>query len=339
MDELVQQQIKLVEAKKRDEVPWKMDIAYDQPYYSFDSQQWEEQTPGSSSNVSSSRDTISKLALYSWNIDFMLPFANSRMSAALSHLQKIITDAKDQGSTGQVVYLQECVASDVKLIANNAWIRDTFALSDVTTDNWQSGRYGTISLIDRRLPIASCFRVHYSETRMERDVLIMDVKVKDKTIRFCNTHLESLAFEPPRRIPQMKLCAKYMQDESVDGALLAGDLNAIQDFDRTLHSDNGLNDAYLELGGAEDDASGHTWGQQAATVQRERFGTSRMDKVFFHGDVGLLSFEQFGRDVLVEDAAEQEQLIQLGFDKPWITDHLGVMATFAVADSPPHGQL
>jgi tyrosyl-DNA phosphodiesterase 2 len=55
--------------------------------------------------------------------------------------------------------------------------------------------------------------------------------------------------------------------------------------------------------------------------------------------VKLLSFERFGRDVLVEDAAEQKELLQLGFDKPWITDHLGVTATFAIEDDAPRGQL
>ena len=47
------------------------------------------------------------------------------------------------------------------------------------------------------------------------------------------------------------------------GSVLAGDLNAIEPFDRTLHLDNGLKDAYLELGGKEDSEDGYTWGQQA----------------------------------------------------------------------------
>lgn len=135
----------------------------------------------------------------------------------------------------------------------------------------------------------------------------------------------------------MKLCGEYMRDAGVDAALLAGDLNAIQPFDRSLHSDNGLRDAFLELGGGEDDADGHTWGQQAATFQRERFGTSRMDKVFFCGDVDLLSFERFGAGVLVEDPVEREELVRLGFEEPWITDHLGVKAVVRIPgnEKPP----
>ncbi|RMY90511.1 hypothetical protein D0862_09946 [Hortaea werneckii] len=146
-----------------------------------------------------------------------------------------------------------------------------------------------------------------------------------KLIRLCNTHLESLALDPPLRPLQVQLCAQYMHEGTVDGAMLAGDLNAIQDFDRRLHSDNDLKDAYLELGGIEDDAeAGHTWGQQAATAQRQQFGTSRMDKIFYCGDVMCTAFERFGAGIEMQHEGEREEILSLGFDRPWITDHLGV---------------
>lgn len=193
---------------------------------------------------------------------------------------------------------------------------------------------GTITLLDRRLSIASSFRVHYSATRMERDVLITDIILQNRTIRLCNSHLESLALEPPYRIPQMKLIASYMHADGIDAAIAAGDFNAIQPFDTTLHSDNGLSDAYLEQGGHEADSTGHTWGQQAATVQRERFGTSRMDKVYYTPPqaLKLLTFGTFGADVVVDIVEEAQELVKLGFEKPWVTDHLGVKAVFEVAD-------
>ena len=78
--------------------------------------------------------------------------------------------------------------------------------------------------------------------------------------------------------------------------------------------------------------NGHTWGQQAATSFREKFGTSRMDKVFYCGDVCCVSFERFGADTELEDEEERTQIVQLGFDRPWITDHLGVKAVFELAD-------
>jgi tyrosyl-DNA phosphodiesterase 2 len=47
-----------------------------------------------------------------------------------------------------------------------------------------------------------------------------------------------------------------------------------------------------------------------------------VDKIYFCGSVTCVSFERFGMDVQVEDDLEKKDIIELGFDKPWITDHL-----------------
>lgn len=339
MDELVKRAIGLAEQKTRSasSVPWKADEPWKQAWHQYDSSKrcWQaiEAQPSGTAQRSAS---IKHLALYSWNIDFMLPFADSRMRAAVRHLEHLVQEEREHG-TAAVIFLQECVESDLKLLAADAWIQQTFAITDTTIDNWQSGHYGTTTLIDNRLSVRDVFRVHYEKTRMQRDGLFVDLALPsssgdDKCIRLCNTHLESLALEPPLRPPQMELCAKYMHAANVDGAAAAGDFNAIQDFDRHLHSDNKLKDAFLEQGGSEDDAEGgHTWGQQAATTQRERFGTSRMDKVFFCGEaMKCVSFERIGAGIEVAEESEREALIGLGFDKPWITDHLGVKAVFEI---------
>jgi tyrosyl-DNA phosphodiesterase 2 len=334
MDDLVRRSIQLVESKHRSSVPWTVDEPWSQSYhiYSTLNQKWQAFEPGN--NTTSEDSQIHKLALYSWNIDFMLPFEDSRMQAAVRHLEKLVKDLDKD--TGTIIYLQECVDSDLKLLASDTWVRKNFILTDLDMSNWQSGHYGTVTLVDKRLPITSCFRVHYSQTRMERDAFFVDIQLQHKTARFCNTHLESLALEPPYRPPQMQMVAKYMHDDAVHGAVVAGDFNAIQDFDRKLHSDNKLKDAYLELGGDEGDAaSGHTWGQQAATIQRERFGTSRMDKVFFCGGLHCSRFERFGSGVELEDDVERNRIVDLGFEKPWVTDHLGVMAVFEVVSHQP----
>ncbi|KAF2966756.1 hypothetical protein GQX73_g6850 [Xylaria multiplex] len=114
---------------------------------------------------------------------------------------------------------------------------------------------------------------------------------------------------------------------------VAGDLNAIQPFDRTLHETNGLRDAYLELGGREDSDEGYTWGQQAAPELRRLYGYSRMDKVFYGGGVAVEKFARFGADVQVPGETEQQEIVRWGgFEKPWITDHLGIFAEIAVLD-------
>ncbi|KAM3415745.1 hypothetical protein BST61_g9257 [Cercospora zeina] len=139
----------------------------------------------------------------------------------------------------------------------------------------------------------------------------------------------------------MSLIASYMhQSPEISAAIAAGDFNAIQPFDRTLHLDNNLLDAYLECGGKEDDPDGHTWGQQASTVLRERFGTSRMDKVYYtppsptdKAYLKLAKFAYFGRDVVVEDVKKAEEIKALGFEKAWVTDHLGVEAVFDIVEN------
>jgi tyrosyl-DNA phosphodiesterase 2 len=267
----------------------------------------------------------------------MLPHGDSRMNSALKHLEELSRQHRNDNNTAVVINIQECVPSDLTLVGEKDWIRDGFYRTDVDTANWASGAYGTTTLVDRRLDVLSCFRVHYSATRMERDALFVDVESSGQRVRFCNTHLESLAMEPPRRPAQMQLIASHMHAEDISGAVVTGDFNAIQPFDRTLHTDNNLKDAYLKLGGTEgdgrDDNEGYTWGQQALPELRQLFGCSRMDKVFFCGDgLELLEFERFGADVEPDKSEEdvRNDLLSLGFEKPWITDHLGVKAVFEI---------
>ncbi|KAI1144506.1 Endonuclease/exonuclease/phosphatase [Hypoxylon sp. FL0543] len=341
MDELFQKAVKRNEEMKKspDAVPWKPDQPHPQPYYTYDSSKraWEpaegkpqQQQQQQQQQANTSPPALNRLALFSWNIDFMLPYAKQRMDAALDHLDGLTS--KLPSTTAAVILLQECIAEDLATIGEKAWVREKFHVTDVDSANWQSGYYGTTALVDRRLRVASCFRVHYAKTRMERDALFVDVLLgKGKTIRLCNTHLESLALEPPLRPAQMQVVAKHLRADGVDGGLVAGDFNAIQPFDRALHSDNGLRDAFLEVGGREDCDEAYTWGQQAATAFRERFGCSRMDKVYFTGKLVLRRFERFGADVLVAGGKEADEIVALGFEKPWITDHLGVVAEVEVA--------
>ncbi|GAB1205343.1 hypothetical protein APSETT445_004017 [Aspergillus pseudonomiae] len=326
MEALVAQAIRDTTTLRKTSVPWTLDEPYTQAYYGFDptTSTWVSKSPSARNDNDSL--AITTIALYSWNIDFMLPFAAARMRPALAHLHQLTRLLPP--NTAPVIFLQECTRSDLETIAATPWVQDHFHLTDIDTANWATTQYGTTILVSRQLPITSVFRVHYSHTRMDRDALFVDLSIglEEKRIRLCNTHLESLALEPPYRPPQMQLVAQYMHHDVVDAALAAGDFNAIQPFDRTLHVDNRLKDAFLELGGEEDTEEGYTWGQQAATKQRAQFGCSRMDKVYFRGSVKLLKFERFGEDILAEGDEERRQIVNLGFEKPWVTDHLGVMA-------------
>ncbi|KAI0398065.1 endonuclease/exonuclease/phosphatase family protein [Xylariaceae sp. FL0594] len=329
--------------KQPNSIPWKDDEPWPQPFYSWDTEEetWQPVSANSSSHESVST-SIDTLALYSWNIDLMLPVPESRMNTALAHLEKLFDQLPSVSTTAVVINLQECIPSDLVTIGRQAWVRDRFYMTDTDATNWASAAYGTTTLIDRRLDVVSCFRVHYSHTQMERDALFVDIVLptgKDtraQKLRLGNSHLESLVSEPPLRPSQVRVMGSYMRESGVCSAIAAGDFNAIQPFDRLLHSENGLKDAYLEVGGQEDSEKGYTWGQQALRAQREQFGCSRMDKIFFCGSgLQLQSFERFGADVeLDQDKRDQRaQLLSLGFEKAWITDHLGVRAIFKLENT------
>ncbi|KAI1199059.1 endonuclease/exonuclease/phosphatase family protein [Nemania serpens] len=345
MEKRVQKAIQETVALKKnpDALPWKLDEPWAQRFYSWDSEE-EAWKPASAANGAHEQTSsgVSALAFYSWNIDFMLPFAESRMEAALAHLEKLLSQLSSPTTTAVVINLQECIPSDLATISRQQWVRDRFYMTDLDASSWASDAYGVTMLVDRRLDVVSCFRVHYSKTQQERDALFVDVVIPaagstiQQRLRLGNSHLESLAPDPPLRPSQVQIIGTYMRADSVSSAITMGDFNAIQPFDKSLHSDNGLKDAYLELGGREDHDEGHTWGPQALRELRERFGGSRMDKAYFcGGDLKLLGFERFGADVEVHDDKKTQRyhLLSLGFERAWVTDHFGVKAVFSWKNS------
>ncbi|KXX80789.1 5'-tyrosyl-DNA phosphodiesterase [Madurella mycetomatis] len=265
-------------------------------------------------------------SVLSWNIDFMRPLADARMKAALKHLDSLVAGRASQS----VIMLNEMVDSDLKLIGSTDWVRRDYNMTDVSTENWELQCYGTCMLVPKSMPIRRVFRVHYERTSMQRDALFVDVALpQEKTLRLCATHLESLKADPPKRPSQLYTAAKYLHQ--AHAGILAGDLNAIEPFDRTLHVENNLKDAYLQTGGQEDAESGMTWGQMAEASERERFGLSRMDKVLFCGGLAVSDFGTFGMGVQVESEADREELVRTRqLEEGWATDHLGVKGDFRI---------
>jgi tyrosyl-DNA phosphodiesterase 2 len=323
-----------IAALQRSSFPWTRDTPFSQPYFTYatDREIWRPSTDASAPSPSPSID-LRNITLITWNIDFMLPLTCARFSAALSHLQSLLFPSPSSSlAAPTIVFLQEMLVSDLRLLQSTTWVRENFYLTDINDEYWESGYYGTVTLIDRRLHVKDVFRVHYTATRMDRDGLFVDITAgEDQVLRFCNTHLESLVADPPLRPAQMTVAAQYLHAPTVYASFLAGDLNAIQPFDRTLHSDNGLKDAYLEMGGKEDSDEGYTWGQQAQTRLRQTYGCSRMDKVFYSGGAAVKHFERIGVDVEVEAEEDKQLLIKGGLDKGWVTDHLGLMVEFAIS--------
>lgn len=277
--------------------------------------------------------------LISWNIDVLVPHGDHRMRAALQHLEQLVTSSPPE--TAIIIFLQEMTPSDLSQICSAPWIASRFSITDDDHQNWLSPLYGTTALIDRRLAMESVFRVPWV-SKFDRDGLFIDIALTnpqapahddrsgDKVLRLCNVHLESLVADPPVRPIQISSASTYLHKPEVAAALLAGDLNAIQSFDRTLHTDNGLKDAYLDLGGEEDSEEGYTWGQQVPGWMKEKFGCSRMDKILSRGSVEARRFKRVGMGVRVSEdvLAEVEKDIEGG----WVTDHYGVMGDFELGE-------
>ncbi|KAI9720023.1 MAG: hypothetical protein M1812_003149 [Candelaria pacifica] len=303
-----------------------------QDHYSFRNQEWH---PISKPPHPKPPELLvpTHLRLITWNIDAAIKSgARLRMTAALHHLKSLLI-APTHPDIPTIIFLQEMDPADIQQIQNTSWIRELFYITDIDTKNWGAAFYGTITLISKKLDIQKVFRIHY-RTDMDRDGLFVDITVKsqktgsERLLRLCNTHLESLVANPPLRPAQVALAAMHIQDPTVDAGILAGDFNAIQPFDRTLHTDNKLQDAFLTLGGQEDTEEGYTWGYQSTRDVRERFGPARMDKVCFCGGVEVESLERIGVGVRVEEGKRAKMKSWGALD--WVSDHYGLMADLVV---------
>lgn len=342
----MQEQISKIMSSRKASVPWQHNQPYEQPYYTYDDGdgKWHEVRPfeTASTQAASPKEVGFNLHLVTWNIDMLAPLTTPRMRTASKYLSQLFRTKY----TGPLVILfQEMLESDLEILQSSSWVQERFYMTDVSNESWESGYYGTCTLVDRRLAIRKCFRVHYEASHMERDALIVDVAPSDKgpVIRVVNTHLESLVADPPLRPSQLATAAKWMTLSSeIGGAVLAGDLNAIQPFDRHIASENGLKDAFIELGGKEDTDAGYTWGPLVPRSLRDKFGCSRMDKVLFNGQqLQVESLEKIGEDAEVEDTEDRKMLLDFeqgvedatGQMHVYVTDHIGLVAKVVVSGS------
>ncbi|KAG9185376.1 tyrosyl-DNA phosphodiesterase 2 [Alternaria panax] len=247
-----------------------------------------------------------------------------------------------------VIFFQEMGVPHMRQLQQSAWVKRRFNLTDASSRNWLSSHYGTTTLVDRRLQIDSVFRVSW-HSGMGRDGLFVDISLDNRNdpdappriMRLCNTHLESLAADPPVRPVQMEAARDILGQHNVSCAILAGDLNAIQPFDHKLHTENKLNDAYLEIGGKEgtpgqeDSKEGHTWGYQGRS---KRFGYRRMDKILYRGSLSPIKFQRIGMGIKVAKEYREAAVLD------WVSDHYGVMCDFVLSsdeqltDPKQHGE-
>ncbi|OBT94348.1 hypothetical protein VE01_07743 [Pseudogymnoascus verrucosus] len=251
------------------------------------------------------------MRLLTWNLDAFHSGCEIRVHAALNLLKQEFDNTPK--SLPIVFMLQEISLSGLRQIKASRWIQDSFHMADISDRYWADKRYGTTTLIYKRLSNEKVFRLYY-DSKFGRDVKTSSIP---KTLRIGNTHLESLVSNPPLRPAQFATSTRNLRAPWICAGILAGDFNAIQDFDRTLHNENKLNDAFLALGGLEDSVEGHTWGYQCAKVLMQRFGPSRMDKVLFCGEIRV-------------DESRRNELSSLTGGLEWITDHYGLSAMLTI---------
>ncbi|THC92098.1 hypothetical protein EYZ11_008424 [Aspergillus tanneri] len=278
-----------------------------------------------------SHSHLQTLRLTTWNIDFQAPCKTERMNAALSYLSKLHGDTTtNTTNTPSMIFLQEMVSSDLVLIQEKQWIRDRFFITDLSDVNW-GARYGTTTLIDKRLDVQRVFRVLYSPSRMQRDALFVDINIdiqptestssnENRIIRLGNTHLESLVSRPPLRPMQLRRAGH--ECICVGGSYRPGGMWTFRCVSRAR--------------GYEGTEEGFTWGQQLSDRMKEKFGCSRMDKVLFCGGLEVKSLERIGAEQKIwidyPQESDSESSSETG-EEMWVTDHLGLQVEFRILPS------
>lgn len=303
-------------------------VPAEQKNYAFAAGSWQIST------AKLSLPTVSTIRLITWNIDAQAQGGPLRMTSALRYLEALMNSFPP--SLPLIICFQKMVPNDLKLLQAAPWIRARFALTDTDPMNWRTPYIGTVTLIDRRLHVSRVFRVYYKDTQMDRDALFVDISANPasstgpRILRLCNTHLESLANQPPLRPVQLAEASQHLHAPSVHAGILAGDLNAIEPLDRTLPAANGLKDAYLETGGQEDCEQGYTWGSLSYAELREKYGCGRLDKVLCCGRAEVRSLQRIGVGIKVDEAkrAKMRSFGALEF----VSDHYGLVADVVVLD-------
>jgi tyrosyl-DNA phosphodiesterase 2 len=267
--------------------------------------------------------------LLSWNVDFSAPLVVRRFQTALAHIEKLVST--DTSSPPTIILLQEVHASCFTPLLSNTFVREFYQVTNISSRH----SYSTLTLVPKSLAsfVTSVSRIPFTETRMQRDCLYVDLEIplsgtpepKTRRVRVANTHLESLnGFGDTARPKQLGVISKLLTASGIDGGLVAGDMNCISPSDQDLPEQVGLSDAWLatvkpaESGVGEENgtggAEGHTWGYQPKCSYPPR----RLDKILTVGKLDILELQRVGVGLKVD-----------GRDL-WVSDHYGLFAKVSI---------
>ncbi|KIJ14338.1 hypothetical protein PAXINDRAFT_12987 [Paxillus involutus ATCC 200175] len=268
----------------------------------------------------------SSIRVLTWNIDFASRNPRKRLVGALGHIQEVF-GCMTPGERPEpcCILLQEVSIAAFPLILTNEWVQRCFVVVPSSTDKWAHGAtYGTVTLVARTVPVCGAFTIDFSNSRMHRNALFVDVKLAVPAprhaprlsdgiikLRIANTHLESLPVGAWARPEQLKIIAESLQEYDIYGGIVGGDMNAIGPTDLTLAEEVGLADAWQ---GVDDDERSYTWGYQPPC----EFPPGRLDKILW--------VPQGGVDV--EEPASLS-LSQAPFIVSYSSDYLTMRTTFA----------
>lgn len=248
--------------------------------------------------------------IITWNVDYANTHPTPRIRAVLSHLSSLLPTPQHT-----LILLQELSPDALPTILRNQWVRDNFQVSDSSPVSW----YFTFSLASLDMPVSAVRRVAYQCTNMDRDVLLLDIQLAGGGVfRVGNTHLESLRHPGVILRPlQLEICSELLKGDGVRAGVVAGDMNAITEVDKTLHLEARLEDVWHLEEGDREEEEGFTWGYQPPCT----YPPGRLDKVLYTGAVDWEKVQETRLKrvgVGLDCEVDEEQ------DRKWASDHYGL---------------
>ena len=204
-----------------------------------------------------------------------------------------------------VIMLQEVTREAFHAILSDQWVREYYQIVPSSPDEWTPGLYGegsegvkraeqgNVILVTRSLPVTRPRILHFADTTEQRTAVMLDTfigvpryprasrtvrqheKLTTATIRLACTQLESGELGVFSRRYQLETAGLEIVDNSLDCAVLAGDMNVAHSGDVGMPRLVGFSDA--ETRGEKDSAS-FTWGYHPGKCGNQ---PCRRDKILY----------------------------------------------------------
>ncbi|KAK1221186.1 hypothetical protein PQX77_015998 [Marasmius sp. AFHP31] len=266
------------------------------------------------------------IALATWNVDSASPYPKERMRAAIDELKDKILPIDEQTEALKtcVVLLQNVQSSMLEVLKSSLWVRGNFYVTPLNDAKWPYPHtHGNVTLVHRSLQVERVFLLEYRTSPGAQSAIMIDVRLhSDRVLRIINAYLESIPEGVGLRKEQLETCVGYCQEEGIDGAVIAGDLHALDwtSKEQVTVESFGMHDAF-QLDPLERPEAGHTWGYQCSNEQDKQSPKGRLDKIIYTPYQGFFVTKprvvgKGSRDV----------------EGRFISDHYGLIAEICIGD-------